>query len=106
MAPRARLVAIAAVCWLITLAAAARAMNEHSVTVKNFSFTDADSGTSTTLIPEGDSVKWHWTGPGTDHSVTSDDGASFDSETVKPHASHVAGDTFTVVFPTSGCFQY
>src|SRR5438093_424112 len=67
MAPRVRLVAIAAACWLLMLVGGARAVDDHSVTVQNYSFTDA-----TTMIPEGDSVTWHWTGPGTTHSVTSD----------------------------------
>jgi plastocyanin len=108
MAPRVRLVAIAAVCWLITLAAAARAVNDHSVSVRSFSFTDAGSGTSTTVIPEGDSVTWHWDGPGTNHSVTSDSDSAqpFDSDATNPTHVHPTGATFTVVFPTSGCFKY
>ncbi|HEX6459257.1 MAG TPA: plastocyanin/azurin family copper-binding protein [Thermoleophilaceae bacterium] len=78
------------------------------MSVKSFSFTDASSGTSTTVIPEGDSVTWRWDGPGTNHSVTSDPGSAmtFDSDATNPTHSHPVGDTFTVVFPTSGCFQY
>ncbi len=108
MAPRARLVAIVAACWLVTLVGAARAVDDHSVSVKSYSFTDASSSTSTTVIPEGDSVTWHWDGPGTNHSVTSDAGSamSFDSDATNPTHTHPTGDTFTVVFPTSGCFQY
>jgi plastocyanin len=108
MAPRARSVAVAAACWLIVLAGAARAVTDHSVSVKSFSFTDAESGTNTTTIPEGDSVTWHWDGPGTNHSVTSDPGSamSFDSDATNPTHTHPTGDTFTVVFPTSGCFMY
>jgi plastocyanin len=111
MAPRARSVAIAAACWLLLLAGAARAVDDHPVSIKFTSYTDGASGTPMTVVAENDTVTWHWDGSGSDlnHSVTSDDGTSFNSETDpggKPHGSHVNGDTFTVVFPTSGCFQY
>jgi plastocyanin len=108
MAPRARSVAIAAACWLLLLAGAARAVDDHGVSVRNYSFTDVSSGTTQTTIPEGDSVTWHWVGPGTGHSVTSDPGSAqaFDSDSANPTHTHPADDSFTVVFPTSGCFQY
>jgi plastocyanin len=108
MAPRARSVAIAAACWLLLLAGAARAVDDQSVSVKSFSFTDAASGTSLTTIGENDSVTWHWDGPGTNHSVTADAGQSmsFDSDSANPTHTHSTGDHFTVVFPTSGCFAY
>jgi plastocyanin len=108
MAPRARSVAIAAACWLLLLAGAARAVDDHGVEVRNYSFTDVSSGTTQTTIPEGDSVTWHWVGPGTGHSVTSDPGSAqaFDSDSANPTHTHPADDSFTVVFPTSGCFQY
>ena len=105
MAPRARLVAIAAVCWLVTLAAAARAVDDHSVSIKDTSFTDAGTGSPLTVATEGDSVTWNWDGTGSDthHSVTADAGQAmvFDSG-----STHSTGDQFTVVFPTSGCFAY
>jgi plastocyanin len=108
MAPRARPVAIAAACWLFLLAGAARAVDDHAVNVRNFSFTDADSGTTTATIPEGDTVTWHWVGPGTGHSVTSDSDSAqaFNSDSLNPTHTHPTGDTFTVTFPTSGCFRY
>jgi plastocyanin len=106
MAPRARPVAIAAACWLLLLAGAARAVDDHGVSIKNTAFTDGASGTTTTTVAEGDSVTWHWdapTGLDTHHSVTADAGQSmaFDSG-----STHGNGDHFTVVFPTSGCFTY
>ncbi len=105
MAPRARPVAIAAACWLFLLAGAARAVDDHSVSIKNTAFTDQASGTTTTTIAQGDSVTWHWDGTGfdTDHSVTADGGQSM---TFDSGSAHSNGDHFTVVFPTSGCFTY
>ncbi|HEY2603981.1 MAG TPA: plastocyanin/azurin family copper-binding protein [Thermoleophilaceae bacterium] len=114
MAPRARLIAIAAACWLLMLAGGARAVDDHGVSIKNTSFTDSASGTTTTTIVVGDSVTWHWDGAGADttHTVTSDNGSamSFDSDPgangTTSFPSHSTGDTFKVTFPTAGTFTY
>ncbi|HEY7632630.1 MAG TPA: hypothetical protein VH817_18135 [Thermoleophilaceae bacterium] len=112
MAPRVRLVAIAAALWLLVLVGGARALDDGSVSVKNYSFTDSASGSTTTVIPEGASVTWHFDGPGTTHTVTADAGQTmnFDSDPgVDPpnsFPSHSVGSTFVVMFPTSGCFVY
>jgi plastocyanin len=109
MAPRARPIAIAAACWLLLLAGGARAVDgDGSVGIQDFQFTDAVSGNSTTTIPVGATVVWHWNGPGVNHSVTSDTG-SFDSNpTASPTTptNHKAGDTFMVTFSTAGTFTY
>src|SRR5215467_2736959 len=110
MAPRARLVAIGAALWLFVLVGGARALDDHAVSIQNTSYTDGVSGTPTTTIAEGDSVTWTWNGTGfdTDHSVTSDGDSTqaFNSDEVKDHSVRQHGDTFTVIFPTSGCFKY
>jgi plastocyanin len=62
------------------------------------------------MIDPGETVTWTWNGTGLDlhHSVTSDMGSAtpFDSDPMTMSPSHTNGDTFPVVFPTSGCFQY
>ncbi|HYM14028.1 MAG TPA: plastocyanin/azurin family copper-binding protein [Dehalococcoidia bacterium] len=69
------------------------------VTVADFSFTDAASGTLTTTISAGDSVLWTWAG-GT-HSVTAD-GGSFDD----PAGSSKSSGTFSHTFTTPGTYAY
>jgi plastocyanin len=113
MAPRARPVAIAAACWLLLLAGAARAVDDGSVNIKDHVFTDSSSGTTLTTIADGGTVTWHWTGPGLTHSVTFDPGQTVSPNDSDPGTngtttfpSHNTGDTFMVTFPTSGCFIY
>src|SRR5688572_27978802 len=55
----------------------------------------------------GDSVVWTWTGPDTNHSVTSDPGQAdrFDSDPTGTPA-HPAGDTFVHTFNEVGTFRY
>jgi plastocyanin len=77
----------------------ARAATQN-VTVADFSFTDATSGTATTTITAGDTVMWAWTGAA-QHTVTSDaPGTELDSG-----APQAAG-TYVHAFSTVGTFQY
>jgi plastocyanin len=75
------------------------------VTIRNFAF----SPTPVT-IAQGDTVTWHWAGPDTNHSVTSDPNQadSFDSDPLKnpTPADHPPGDTFDHTFNTAGSFTY
>jgi plastocyanin len=75
------------------------------VTISNFSF----SPTPITIAP-GETVTWHWAGPDTNHSVTSDadQADSWDSDPLKPPtaADHPPGATFDHTFNTAGTFLY
>ena len=83
-------------------AAPAQAADVH---ISNFAF----SPTPIT-IAQGDTVTWHWDGPDTNHSVTSDPGQadSFDSDPGKTPtaADHPPTDTFDHTFNTPGSFTY
>jgi plastocyanin len=75
------------------------------VSISNFSFMP-----SSITIAQGDTVKWTWAGPDTNHSVTSKSGQpdSFDSDPGKTPSSldHPPGDTFSHTFNTAGTFSY
>jgi plastocyanin len=75
------------------------------VTIANFQF----SPTPIT-IAQGDTVTWHWAGPDTNHSVTSDpkQADSWDSDPLRAPLStdHPPGDTFDHKFDTAGTFTY
>src|SRR3954453_24066332 len=96
--------ALATSALLFGLATAAPAQ-AADVTIQNFAF----SPTPVT-IAQGDTVTWHWAGPDTNHSVTSDanQADSFDSDPIRPplSADHPPGDTFDHVFNTPGTFTY
>ena len=92
----------AAVIAFGVLAAPAQAAE---VSISNFSFMPASI-----TIGQGDTVKWTWAGPDTNHSVTSKSGQadSFDSDPGKTPSSldHPPGDTFSHTFNTPGTFSY
>src|SRR3954453_10091625 len=81
---------------------AAQAADVH---ISDFSF----SPTPVT-IAQGDTVTWHWDGPDTNHSVTSDPNQpdSFDSDPGRTptSADHLPGSTFAHTFNTPGTFTY
>src|SRR3954453_11711468 len=84
------------------LAAPAQAAD---VSVANFSFMP-----SSITIGQGDTVKWTWAGPDTNHSVTAKAGQAdpFASDPGKtpPSLDHPPGDTFSHTFNTPGTFSY
>jgi plastocyanin len=90
---------------LLVLGASAAPAQAADVTIANFAF----SPTPITIAP-GDTVTWHWAGPDTNHSVTSDanQGDSFDSDPLRAPLStdHPPGDTFDHQFNTPGTFTY
>ena len=90
---------------LLLLGASAAPAQAADVTISNFSF----SPTPIT-ITQGDTVTWHWAGPDTNHSVTSDasQADSFDSDPTHAPLStdHPPGDTFDHQFNTPGTFTY
>ena len=90
---------------LLVLGAAAAPAQAADVTIANFAF----SPTPIT-IAQGDTVTWHWAGPDTNHSVTSDpmQADSFDSDPMRAPLStdHPPGDTFDHKFDTPGTFSY
>ena len=92
----------AAVIAFGALAAPAQAAD---VSISNFSFMP-----SSITISQGDTVKWTWAGPDTNHSVTSKNGQSdsFDSDPGRTPSNldHPPGDTFSHTFNTPGTFSY
>jgi plastocyanin len=90
---------------LLALGATAGPAAAADVTISNFAF----DPTSIT-ISQGDTVTWHWAGPDTNHSVTSDPNQadSWDSDPAGPPNSltHPPGSTFGHTFNTSGTFTY
>lgn len=87
---------------LATLAAPAPAAT-RDVSVSSFVFAPA-----TVEIAPGDTVKWTFAGPGTNHSTTSDGGQaeSWDSDPMNPSPNHTIGDTFSKTFNATGSFLY
>lgn len=75
------------------------------VTIKNYSFMP-----SAVTVTQGDTVKWTWAGPATNHSVTAGSGQadSFDSDPAGTAltVNHPTGDTFSHTFNTTGTFTY
>lgn len=75
------------------------------VGIANFAFAPA----SVTVV-EGDQVIWGWTGPGTNHSVTSEAGQaeSFDSDPGKTaiQVNHPVNDGFSHTFAKAGTYRY
>jgi plastocyanin len=75
------------------------------VSISNFSFMP-----SSITIAQGDTVKWTWAGPDTNHSVTADSGQadSWDSDPTGTAftINHTTGDTFSHTFNTTGTFTY
>jgi plastocyanin len=79
------------------------AADETAVTVASFRFSP-----ETASIHQGDSVKWNWTGPDRNHTVTADDG-SFESHPGVPTAAVTdgpSGETFSHTFMQTGAFTY
>jgi plastocyanin len=73
------------------------------VQVRNTSFTP-----SQTTVAPGDTVRWTFAGPDTNHSVTSDSGQgeSFDSDPGDPTPLHAPGEVFQHTFNSEGTFLY
>src|SRR3954463_532411 len=84
------------------LAAPAQAAD---VSISNFAFMPPSI-----TIGQGDTVKWTWAGPDTNHSVTAKAGQadSFDSDPGRTPSSldHPPGSTFSHTFNTPGTFSY
>jgi plastocyanin len=87
---------------MLAAPAAAQAANTD-VKVANFAF----SPTSVTVLA-GDSVTWHFDGPDTNHSVTTNAGQAdnFDSDPGNSSPLHVPGSTFAHTFNATGTFTY
>jgi plastocyanin len=85
--------------------AAAAPAGAADVTISNFSFSPPSVS-----IALGETVTWHWAGPDTNHSVTSDPNQadSWDSDPMRAPlaADHPPGDTFDYKFEKSGTFTY
>ena len=102
----------------LTLAALAFSGMSHgattaNVTITNDQFTDQTSGSSTTTINVGDTVKWHWSA--SNHSVTSgtctQGGGAYGSADCTSNGLfdsgiHNSGFTFDGPFPIAGSFPY
>src|SRR3954464_6869511 len=90
---------------VIAFGAAAAPAQAPDVTIQNFAFMP-----SSITIAQGDTVKWTWAGPDTNHSVTSKAGQadSFDSAPGKTPSSldPPPGSTFAHTFNTPGTFTY
>jgi plastocyanin len=90
---------------LIAFGALAAPAHAADVTIKNYSFMP-----SSITITQGDTVKWTWAGPDTNHSVTADSGQaeSFDSDPMGTPLTinHSTGATFSHTFNSAGTFAY
>ena len=90
---------------MLALGATAAPASAADVNIANFSF----SPTPIT-IALGDTVTWHYNGPDTNHSVTSDSGQadSWDSDPGRfpTSADHPPTTTFAHTFNTAGSFTY
>jgi plastocyanin len=75
-----------------------------SAATANVSITDNQYTPATVTINVGDTVTW--TDNGSAHSVTSDDGTSFDSSPNCPSTCLANGDTFSHTFSSAGSFGY
>jgi plastocyanin len=94
-----------AAAFLVALGVSASPASAADVTIANFEFSPPSI-----TIAQGDKVTWHWAGPDTNHSVTSDSGQadSWDSDPGKfpSAADHPPTDTFDHTFNTAGTFTY
>lgn len=90
---------------LAVLTAPAHAQDARQVSVGNFAFSPAE-----VEIFEGETVTWTFTGPDTDHSVssqaTSEERGSFDSDRGTSNPSHAVGERFSHTFELDGEFPY
>ena len=73
------------------------------VSVANFAFTPA-----TVQIAPGDTVRWTFAGPDTNHTSTSDSGQAetWESDPGVLSPNHLPGDTFSHTFATAGQYGY
>jgi plastocyanin len=87
------LLALAAPAWGATT----------DVQVRNFAFSP-----SAITIQPGDSVRWTFSGPDLNHSVTADPGQTetFDSDPGDSSPLHAPGDQFSHTFVAAGSFTY
>jgi plastocyanin len=96
---------IGAVAFGGALTAAPASAASADVNIGGFAFSP-----SSVTINQGDTVTWHYAGPDTNHSVTSDPGQadSWDSDPGKSPtaADHPPGTTFARQFATPGTFTY
>jgi plastocyanin len=90
---------------VVALGAAAAPAQAADVSIANYSFMP-----SSITIAQGDTVKWTWAGPDTNHSVTAGSGQadSWDSDPsgTALTINHPKGDTFSHTFNTTGTFTY
>jgi plastocyanin len=90
---------------VVALGAVTAPAHAADVTIKNYSFMP-----SSVTIAQGDTVKWNWAGPDTNHSVSADSGQadSFDSDPTGTALTinHSPGATFSHTFNTTGTFTY
>jgi plastocyanin len=90
---------------VIAFGALAAPAHAADVSIKNFAFNP-----SAITVSQGDTVKWTWAGPDTNHSVTADSGQadSWDSDPTGTAftINHTTGDTFSHTFNSAGTFTY
>lgn len=94
-----------ALATALALGASAAPAYAGDVNIGGFAFSP-----SSVTIDQGDTVTWHYAGPDTNHSVTSDSGQadSWDSDPGKSPtaADHPPGTTFARQFNVAGSFTY
>ena len=88
---------------LVPLAATPAEAATTDVSVANFAFAPA-----TVQIAPGDTVRWTFAGPDTNHTTTSDGGQaeSWESDPGEPTPVHTVGDQFAHTFQTPGDYGY
>ena len=94
-----------AIATALALGATAAPAYAADVDISGFSFSP-----SSVTINQGETVNWHYRGPDTNHSVTSDSGQadSWDSDPGKnpTPADHPPGTTYARQFNVAGSFTY
>jgi plastocyanin len=84
------------------LVPASAGATSQKVAIGDFRWSDMD-----VTVARGDSVKWFWVGPDTQHSVTglSANAAGMDSDPGRAAPDHAPGDRFTQRFDEPGVYE-
>jgi plastocyanin len=79
--------------------------SDHAVTISGYAFAPG-----AVTVNVGDTVTWHYAGPDTNHSVTTEQGQpeTFDSDPGREPTSfdHLAGSTYRHTFTVAGVIHY
>lgn len=93
---------------LAALSALAFTAAPAGATSSKVAISDFHWSTPNVTVAAGDTVKWFWIGPDTQHSITeqSPDAEAIDSDPGNAAPSHPLGDTFEVKFDQPGTYAF